>query len=369
MTTRTIALGEYKNISALLADIDSNLETHSDHLVYRGASNHTHKLVPSLFREQECVCDGPNPVCQRSCVSESKLFESFRRYHPKIASQYEDDWELMSFMRHNGYPVRMLDFSHNILVALYFACSDEFDKDGALYAIVKNQSTVLQRPSNRPFVDLEKWRQTSFKAIDYQDIAKSLGYSDHNECRITYTSDPARKYHAPPDSDMSELVYGKFELTKGISELSSHLMDGPAHLLLLKYMARARPDEAQDHLNDLYLPTSTRDRPVDLKLSELAEPHFIEPPVSNARVRAQSGLFLVAGGDSKEPYGTSAIHPLLPFDDHVDGIKLTIRKEWKPIINRELSRFGVAKHTLFPEIDHQVQHIMNLSGYGKGPSW
>lgn len=104
-------------------------------------------LIRSWFRGQNKIYNSLNPKLFREEFSifhtisnfEFNLIEEFRRLAPTYTSNLpnEDDrlgW--LFLMQHHGTPTRLLDWSQNILVALYFAVNGNFDTDGELWAMV-----------------------------------------------------------------------------------------------------------------------------------------------------------------------------------------------------------------------------------------
>lgn len=64
----------------------------------------------------------------------------------------ENDWDRLALAQHHGLPTRLLDWSYNPLVGLYFAVEDLPDEDGivfALYAPRQIPKTTLE--SSSPF--------------------------------------------------------------------------------------------------------------------------------------------------------------------------------------------------------------------------
>lgn len=96
--------------------------------VFRGHSDAAYKLLPSVGR-------GPHTARSRERY-ESSLFEIFCREACGYLSNVPTDvWEWLSIAQHHGLPTRLLDWSHNPLVALYFAVAAKAELNGELFAL------------------------------------------------------------------------------------------------------------------------------------------------------------------------------------------------------------------------------------------
>lgn len=83
-------------------------------VVFRGMSDYKWKLEPSYEREFPCCEEFEN-----SMIGEMKTLR------PEEFSNELSNFDILAKMQHFGLPTRLLDFSTNPLVALYFACCDK----------------------------------------------------------------------------------------------------------------------------------------------------------------------------------------------------------------------------------------------------
>lgn len=96
--------------------------------VFRGHSDASYRLEPTVNRGKT--------TSRTRAVYEESLITAFRREaEPRMERPSANDWEFLAFAQHHGLPTRLLDFTHNPLVALYFAVSAKPGVDGELVAL------------------------------------------------------------------------------------------------------------------------------------------------------------------------------------------------------------------------------------------
>ncbi len=116
---------------------------HEPHFLFRGQSNATWALRPSLLRVLP-----PNRTREDAIRVEQILLSEFKsRAHLHITQdsiphgvQTDQTAEWWAVMQHYGAPTRLLDWTYSLYVALYFAVEDHWDCDGTV--LVFNPSNL-----------------------------------------------------------------------------------------------------------------------------------------------------------------------------------------------------------------------------------
>ncbi|MDF3196590.1 FRG domain-containing protein [Pseudomonas sp. 1928-m] len=99
-------------------------------LIFRGVTDKNHTLTPSIGRHPR-----ENTGNDISALEDDFIAEFKRLSIPELEAIPNNELEWLFLAQHYGLPTRLLDWSTNPLVALFFAAEKEDDKDGAIYMV------------------------------------------------------------------------------------------------------------------------------------------------------------------------------------------------------------------------------------------
>lgn len=125
---------------------DAVMEFDPYYTIYRGHSNTLYQLIPGIGRLEPHRTEVPLEQAEK---------ESFLKYKRRaialIPRQPENDWEWLAIAQHHGLPTRLLDWTRNPLVALYFAVEPKTDTDRVIWVIPHKQEMVYPGKAPEPF--------------------------------------------------------------------------------------------------------------------------------------------------------------------------------------------------------------------------
>jgi hypothetical protein len=116
-----------------------------NNLIFRGQSDKNWEVVPKSGRK------GYSEK-YTNAFSEEQVFRSWKRYAKFHLNKYpENNWDWLAIAQHHGLATRLLDWSKNPLVGAYFACHENFNKDGVIYYFVLEAVFDFDEKETDPF--------------------------------------------------------------------------------------------------------------------------------------------------------------------------------------------------------------------------
>lgn len=256
-------------------------------------------VSPTAFRGQSHYGWKARPKAFRKelnfMASEDLAVRDIVSIHPNEFVADNTMFDRLVRMQHFGMPTRLLDVTTNPLVALWFAtepCQNIDEAHGSIQALLV--------PKNR------------------------------------------RRYY---DSDRVSCMANIANLKK--SQKETLFINAAKNLSIKDFNSTDEADMLLFHIG--FEKPQFRPRIVP---EDLLKAIYVKPKMSNKRIIAQSGAFLLYGTDDEESGAAKGIR----------GSRLWIHEDDKSSIRRDLELLGIHESVLFPEIDKATKFIAEMYG-------
>lgn len=118
-----MSIGSWNELLREIKEYKKSMPENTE-LWFRGQSDATYDLLPSLLRHKNGI------------DKEKEVFDTYRRLSQKLMYSHKNEWEMLVDMQHYFIPTRLLDWSENLGISLFFAVSNHYaDDDIGLYIL------------------------------------------------------------------------------------------------------------------------------------------------------------------------------------------------------------------------------------------
>lgn len=179
-------------------------------LLYRGQSDAEYELLPAVARNKKSACRVAMLDYERN------LIEMAKYQMPEIFSSSLSPLNLLSLLQHYGIPTRLLDVTSNPLVALFFACNQEKEKDGEVVIFRRSIENIAVFAIHNAIAD-------SYRFVSKGDITLNHFYNHIRK----------QPYSLEQISDFELLFDSKIDVSDWIKKCCSKPMfvKAPAHIM------------------------------------------------------------------------------------------------------------------------------------------
>ena len=256
---------------------------------FRGQRDASWPIVAGIFR----------PKFKELLENEKRAVRDLISVHPSEFATDETMFDKLVRMQHFGLPTRLLDVSRNALVALYFATEPS--------------------PHRKP--------------------------SDGMVTAFAVPPEREKYFDSDSVSCIANLANMTSEEKGEIYRLKELLIELPVDEQITKF----NNDGVIKRLHQFIKSEKSYFQPI-INPIDLLQPYYVHPKMSNRRILAQSGAFIL--------YGIDPFRELF-FPYKIEETPFLVPQKAKDPIRNALANLGINESTLFPEIDKAAARIKN----------
>lgn len=314
-------------------------------LLYRGMADSRWELLPSLMR---IIAEKP-----KRYALEHDLAVAFKSEIPTLFQDTHSSFETIAKMQHFGIPTRLLDFTLNPLIALYFACSEHPRTPGRV-VFTMNQIHYFDDPCVECTSSLYLIDNCNNFMVDELVPPHHISVSDYLFRLFTEIHMSAPLFVKPPYWD------DRMKVQRSVFLLfHNYIRDLLADCFYYKYKEVDPAIFQHETLKEIY--KEQIEHPI---LRFLGSPHFVLNKctfdrLTNSYRKLGMNEFLPALDLACEGrfYLQEEISPLEMPDIWWNFSSIIIPPKSKKVILKQLKHIGIDEAYVYPEAEHIAKRI------------
>ena len=343
---------------------------------FRGQSEEFEFIIPSIFRDTKHI------------ENEHELIKEAEISYPLEIQKIKYQSDKLALMQHYGLPTRILDITTNALVALYFAVSENKDKDGVVYLFNKkaNKKEVLTSKSifvivktvlaNLTFrkiknkeILLSSFRKVNYRILSiiekiYDTIKMDIGFIPTN---IKISDFYGLNLVTPLEVDERIIRQNAMFMIFGLDGIYNSHKEGLKQLKVNNELIKKREilesyykkKTKEEYDNEIYNLTEEI-KNLELKLwknKEKVLKNKITKHIFETMLDYAPEYFLPKKEKEWIFYDKSNIDDETRKETHDGKAVILLKAKYKQRIKNELELIGITRKSIYPDIQNKSQYI------------